>query len=437
MSAEALSARLRAAQRSHLDGDWAEAERRYRSCLRDWPACVAAKSFLAFLLLQTQRPAEAESWLREAIAAETDHADWHFSLGMAQARQGRSGDARRAFAAAAALDGGQPMYWTNLAAACEQDGDFAAAEQACRQALAVDAACADAHFLLAGLCLRQERHVEARRHNAQGIVAQPAAHGPIARIEALCELDRRDEALALLHGWLAQAPDDPVALHLLAACGGAEPPPQCSADFIRRTFDANAAAFDATLASLRYQGPQWLAQCLRRLALPAAALDALDLGCGTGLAGTALRPYARSLRGVDLSGEMLARAADKGVYDALTQGDIIEFLTAAPSPVDLICCLDTLSYFGDLEPALSWMARALKPGGLLLFSIERAPRALPDGHRLQPCGRYLHDADGVEAQLAASGLKVRERRDMMLREEAGCPVPGAFYCAERLDWSGS
>lgn len=433
MSAEDLNACLREAQRSHLEGDWAEAERLYRSCLRDWPACAAAKSFLAFLLLQTQRPGEAESLLSEAICSETGHADWHFSLGMAQARQGRLGDARRAFAAAAELDGGQPMYWTNLAAACEQGDDLAAAEQACRQALAVDGACADAHFLLAGLYLRQERHAESRRHNALGIVARPAEHGPIARIEAYCELDRREEALALLRGWLAQAPDDPVALHLLAACGGAEPPPQCSPEFIRRTFDANAEAFDATLASLRYQGPQWLAQCLKRLGPPTAALEVLDLGCGTGLAGVALRPYARRLQGVDISGEMLGRAAAKSVYDALTQGDIIEFLAELPPASDLICCLDTLSYFGDLGPALNWMARALKPGGLLLFSIERALRALPEGHLLQPCGRYLHDPDRVEAQLTACRLRLLERQDMMLREEAGCPVPGAFYCAERLD----
>ena len=432
MSATELSLSLRQAQRCHLDGDWAEAERRYRACLRDWPDCALAQALLAFLLLQTQRPEEAETWLQAAIAAEAGHADWHFNLGMALARQGRAGRARQAFAAAVALDAGQLMYWTNLAASSEQDGDLAAAEHCCRQALALDAGCADAHFLLAGLCLRQERHAEARRHNAAGIVAQPAAHGPIARIEAYCELGQHDAALALLHGWLAQVPDDAVALHLLAACGGAPPPPQCSPAFIQQTFDANAATFDASLADLRYQGPQWLAQCLRRLALPASALEVLDLGCGTGLAGAALRPYAQRLLGVDLSGEMLARAADKGVYDALTQGDIIEFLMAAPPPCDLICCLDTLSYFGDLRLALGRMARALKPGGLLLFSIERALQPLPDGHRLQPCGRYLHDPDWVEVRLADYGLRLEERRDMMLREEAGCPVPGAFYCAERM-----
>ncbi|RBH46825.1 methyltransferase, partial [Pseudomonas sp. MWU13-2860] len=48
------------------------------------------------------------------------------------------------------------------------------------------------------------------------------------------------------------------------------------------------------------------------------------------------------------------------------------------------------------------------------------------------CGRYLHDSDWVEACLADYGLRLEERRDMMLREEAGCPVPGAFYCAERM-----
>ncbi|UGA36749.1 hypothetical protein JOS77_21220 [Chromobacterium haemolyticum] len=69
----------------------------------------------------------------------------------------------------------------------------------------------------------------------------------------------------------------------------------------------------------------------------------------------------------------------------------------------------------------------------MLFSIERALRALPEGHLLQPCGRYLHDPDRVEEQLTACRLRLLERQDMMLREEAGCPVPGAFYCAERLD----
>ena len=105
MSATELSLSLRQAQRCHLDGDWAEAERRYRACLRDWPDCALAQALLAFLLLQTQRPEEAETWLQAAIAAEAGHADWHFNLGMALARQPRR-PARQAFAAVA-LDAGR------------------------------------------------------------------------------------------------------------------------------------------------------------------------------------------------------------------------------------------------------------------------------------------------------------------------------------------
>ena len=50
---------------------------------------------------------------------------------------------------------------------------------------------------------------------------------------------------------------------------------------------------------------------------PSKQLDVLDAGCGTGLCGPLLAPYARRLIGVDLSEGMLALAKEKHVYDAL------------------------------------------------------------------------------------------------------------------------
>ena len=44
---------------------------------------------------------------------------------------------------------------------------------------------------------------------------------------------------------------------------------------------------------------------------PAKALDILDAGCGTGLCGPLLAPYARRLVGVDLSDGMLKHAREK------------------------------------------------------------------------------------------------------------------------------
>ena len=52
----------------------------------------------------------------------------------------------------------------------------------------------------------------------------------------------------------------------------------------------------------------------------------LDLGCGTGLAGAAFRPFCDWLVGVDLSPAMLAQARDKGLYDRLVEGEVMRFL---------------------------------------------------------------------------------------------------------------
>ena len=46
-------------------------------------------------------------------------------------------------------------------------------------------------------------------------------------------------------------------------------------------------------------------------------LDVLDAGCGTGLCGALVAPFARRLLGVDLSEGMLAHAMEKSVYHEL------------------------------------------------------------------------------------------------------------------------
>ena len=57
------------------------------------------------------------------------------------------------------------------------------------------------------------------------------------------------------------------------------------------------------------------------VAAEGAALDILDLGCGTGLAGEAFLDLAHRLDGVDLSPLMIARARKHcGIYDDLVIG---------------------------------------------------------------------------------------------------------------------
>ena len=53
--------------------------------------------------------------------------------------------------------------------------------------------------------------------------------------------------------------------------------------------------------------------------LGAAKGEIIDLGCGTGLIGQALKKRRNRLTGVDISSAMLEQAGKKGVYDKLVE----------------------------------------------------------------------------------------------------------------------
>ncbi len=104
----------------------------------------------------------------------------------------------------------------------------------------------------------------------------------------------------------------------------------------------------------------------------------IDVGCGTGAVAESLQHEGRwILDGVDLSSEMLARAADKAdsdgepLYRTLIEAD----LTAPTSPVApasyasaISAGLFTHGHVGpDVLPAVAAMVR---PGGLLCFGVN-------------------------------------------------------------------
>jgi predicted TPR repeat methyltransferase len=64
-------------------------------------------------------------------------------------------------------------------------------------------------------------------------------------------------------------------------------------------------------------------------------LDILDLGCGTGLVRSLLRPLARTLTGVDISSNMLKIARQRRVYDKLVCNELIAFLKMHAKTFDL------------------------------------------------------------------------------------------------------
>lgn len=76
---------------------------------------------------------------------------------------------------------------------------------------------------------------------------------------------------------------------------------------------------------------------------------------------------------------------------------------------------------------------ALKPGGRLLFTLERlADDSRRDSYRLAPTGRFCHRASYVRDTLLAAGL-IRATTDPITpRLECGEPVDGLLVTARAL-----
>ena len=176
-------------------------------------------------------------------------------------------------------------------------------------------------------------------------------------------------------------------------------------------------------------------RCWRILAFEHShRLEVLDAGCGTGLCGALVVPFARRLVGVDLSQGMLAHAKEKNVYHALIKTELTDYLRDNSEGFDLIVSADTLVYFGDLKGVIAAFAGALRPNGLLVFTLEQAVAGSADvDYRLELHGRYSHSQAYVERLLTFSGLQSKIVQ-AQLRTEAGAPVSGLVIRAAKPVW---
>ena len=159
-------------------------------------------------------------------------------------------------------------------------------------------------------------------------------------------------------------------------------------------------------------------------------LDVLDAGCGTGLCGPLVAPHARRLVGVDLSERMLARARARNIYDELVKRELTAIRASLPRH-SMIVSVDTLVDPGPLEEVVAASADALRPGGRLVFTVEKLSGASADaGYAIRSHGRYGHSASTLERVLSGANLRP-EIVPAELRLEAGEPVHGLVVQAEK------
>jgi predicted TPR repeat methyltransferase len=424
---------LGTAMQLHRDQELDAAEKCYRAVLQVEPTNPNATHFLGVLVHQRGHGAQALALIHQSIELDGAVPPWHNNLGNVLLSQGRFDDAAAAYARCSELDPSNREVLNNLGVLLRRLQRLEDSEEVLKRAIALDPAFADAHTNLAILYALLNRDDEAFVQFAKAVELTP--HDTFIRrllVRAYGKSGRFAEGLDVLRRWLAAEPTDPQALHLLAAYGGAEVPDRASDAYVEDEFDGFASSFDAKLVALDYRAPQLVGEAMARLlGAPQARVQILDIGCGTGLCGAYLRPYANTLVGVDLSANMLELARARGGYDQLHKSELVAFLASNTEMQDVVVSADTLIYFGRLGVVFAAVRKVLRAGGHFLFTLEAHTDAAD--FILQPHGRYSHARHYIAAELERTGFDTPDLREVMLRSESNEPVSGWLVSARAGD----
>ena len=383
---------------AHRSGRLEEAQRLYKKALRRRAADPDALIFLGVLEFHRGERQRGIELLNRSLAVAPRNPHAWINLGNMVALERNAAEACVAYQRALAIDQALPEAWYNLGVCQRRLQQFDAADRSLRRAIELQPNYPAAYEALGGLLYRK---------------------------------GQLEEAADLYRQWLVVDPQNPVARHIAAATSAAREPPRADDRYVASHFDHFAESFDVALAALGYRAPQLVASALTlHPGYQSAGLEILDAGCGTGLCGPLLRSSARRLIGVDLSAGMLAKARERGSYDELIAAELTAYLASHSRAFDVIVSADTLCYFGDLDPVMRAAAGALKPGGLLVFTVE-ACAAVQGPHLLQPSGRYAHNEEYLRASIAAASLVATGLERVVLREESAVDVQGWLVTAQR------
>lgn len=219
----------------------------------------------------------------------------------------------------------------------------------------------------------------------------------------------------------------------IASMGRGETPPKAPDAYVETLFDQQAEAFEDILVDqLGYAVPMVVRQRLQTLELgPFKRM--LDLGCGTGLTGEALRDMATDITGMDLSENMVEIAHEKDIYETLYVAEVEDFLEDNDDDAfDLITATDVLPYLGALEPIFFGAAENMVEGGFFVFSSETLPSETMAGrpYMVGPHQRFAHSETYIRERLAATGFDIVEVTDINVRMQDGHPTPGHLVIAK-------
>ena len=326
------------------------------------------------------------------------------------------------------------------------------AESLYKKALDVQPLNADAHINYADFLYRQHRLIEALEEYRHAVILAPKRteisnnlgiiQKDLGEYEEalglffnalLAEPERKEyalniaETLILLYekdskkakqiagNWLKNMPDNIFAKRISEIFN--QSTGNNAQQYTQELFDLFAENYEQVMKNIDYKLPQEFARILS----PLSGLI-IDLGCGTGLIGEALKNENNTFIGVDISEKMAEIARAKKIYKEVIIDDITHYCQNLP-PADWVVAADVFGYIGDLDNLL----QSIFPRNLC-FSIAVDEKC--DTYQLVYNGRYRHNPKYIKNLLQKCGYSNIIEHKLNIRTENGVPVKGVIFVAK-------
>ncbi len=234
--------------------------------------------------------------------------------------------------------------------------------------------------------LQAQRYTEAYEAFEEWVRAHPRDARALVGLGLAAEARGAADAARIAYGAaLALAPEDVDAARGLArVAGNGRPPDRAGAP--RGTGTVIGASAAMPPGYYEHARPEVQA------VVPADARHVLDVGCGAGRLGAALRAAGRRVIGIELDPMQAARA--RTCLDHVLVGDVETMdLPFPPGTFDCVVCADVLEHLRNPWEFLARCRELLTPGGTLVVSIPNIQFVGVLGELAQ--GRFTYRAAGI------------------------------------------
>lgn len=401
-----------------------DAENVYRKALKLQPDYIDALYNLGLALTKQNKIVDAMQTYERLLSKSPEHTAARFQLACLQMQTEKIDEAIAAFLQVDSIQAYHFETQANLAACYLKKGDPQQAKL--YYAKALDTRSEDTQILFnLGVIEAQLGELNtAIQHYQRALITAPddfAVHNNLG----VTFLARQNAAFALRHfkEALRIQPENVAIAHIIEVLSTHNDLSFSPPEYIKSLFDSYADHYEAHLLhALDYQLPALFLKILQEtINLTPSSRAILDLGCGTGLCGALLKPFANKLVGVDLSEKMLEVAAKKNIYDALTTADLTTYLSTHTERFDIITAGDVFVYIGDLATIFTLIKNRLNKKGVFIFNLEMTQDA---DFKVNQSGRFLHRKDYIEKLAQENELQISHYQQVITRMQNNAPVFG-------------